>query len=122
MADKTGTIRKEGVEVVALVGDEDDPAAVALAARLDLAMATGSHVVVDVSRAECLDKALAARLRSAHERLAGDGRAVALVVSPGYVAQTVHRLGLDRTLPMYITRAAAVAALSRGQPAGRGDA
>ena len=102
--------------MVALAGD--DAAAAPLGARLDSAIATGSDIAVDVSRAKCLSKRHATSLRSARRRLAREGRAVALVVSPGEVARAVHGLGLDRALPMYVTRSAAVAALSAGQPTG----
>jgi anti-anti-sigma regulatory factor len=122
MVDEAETLNNCGVRVVTLVDDADDAAAVPPVARLDSAMATGSHIVVDVSRAPCLDKTLATSLCSAHERLAAEGRALAPVVSPGDVARTLHRLGLDRTLPMYVTRAAAIAALSAAQPSREVDA
>lgn len=121
MVEEAQTVSGCAVEVLAL-GDEDDGTAVPLAARLDSALATRSHIVVDVRRASRLDKALATSLRSAHERLAGEGRAVALVVSPGDVARRVHRLGLDRALPMYVTPSAAVAALSGARPGGNAHA
>ena len=44
MADNAVPLRKHGVEVVALEGDDDDAVAVPLGARLDSAIATGSHL------------------------------------------------------------------------------
>jgi len=115
------THTKQGVDVVALVGGHDLATTESARAHLEAAIKRGSHLVVNLSRTDSIDRGVVETVRSAHERLAAEGHRLALVVAPGPIARAVHEAGFDGTVPMYVNEATAIAALSVGGSSGMSD-
>jgi anti-anti-sigma factor len=97
-------------EVLDVGGDQDLSNADALAERLSSAIRDGVHVIVDLNHAGFVDSSLVRGLLDAHAAsVRVDDGGLLVVARPGTVARRLFDLvGLDRVVPVYDDRAAAI--------------
>ncbi|MGH2994227.1 MAG: STAS domain-containing protein [Solirubrobacterales bacterium] len=107
-----------GVTVITFSGEHDLNTAPELREQLATAIRDGGAVVVDLSGAAFIDSSILGALLDARREAFGAGRGFTVALSGG--AQPVERVlevtGLNSTLPVHPTRAAAVEAARAGPP------
>ena len=98
-------------EIVEVVGEADRASVHDLRARLDAILArAGARVVVDLSAATFIDSSTLGLLAVSAKRF-GCPRRFAIACPPGEVRIMFELTALDRVLPLYPTRAEALAAI-----------
>lgn len=104
----------DGALVVALVGEHDVSTESDVRTALAGAMARGESVVIDLGAAEFVDsRIVAAILAAAEDARANDQQLVVVApASTAFIDRTIHLLGLDQILPVYASRAAALAGVA----------
>jgi len=99
--------------VLAVRGEHDLSTRPSLRDELDNVFDAGSRCIVDLTDAEFIDSTVLSALVHSHARAAQkDDDALAIVAPPSGVALRLLTLArLDRTIPVYATRAEALAAV-----------
>jgi anti-anti-sigma factor len=104
----------DGIVVVALAGEHDLSTEGAVRAALVGAMASSESVVIDLGAAEFVDSRIVATILAAAEDARASDRELVVVAPPSgaFIGRTVHLLGLDQVLPVYASRADALAGVA----------
>lgn len=110
MSDLRPTIDR--AEIVEVAGEADRASAHELRDRLDAILAKpGARVVVDLSAATFIDSSTLGLLAVSAKRFGPASGRFAIVCPPGEVHMMFELTALDRVVPLYATRAEALAVI-----------
>lgn len=107
-----------GVVVITFSGEHDLSTAPALRERLEGEIEEGNPVVVDLSGAAFIDSSILGAVLDARRRAHAEGFGFAVALSDGAapVERVLQVTGLESTLPVHQSRAAAIEAAEAGPP------
>lgn len=107
----TAPIEGKGGLIISVEGELDIATVEQLAAPVGAAVASGRHLVLDLSACPFIDSTGLAYVLRAHSSLAKEGRAMAVVAGRGEVRKLFSLTAIDRSVPVFAALDDAVALL-----------